>query len=358
MGTQHLFDWGEMSRATDELLRPERMFEGSCDFLRGWEVLWAIHHSAASKGSGEQTPIGACAMCASMALELALKSLITLENKEPASSHSFGRLFNQLSQRSRADVASRVSFDRVPASVEGVQAVLKSCEGTLDKWRYRHEHRDIDFYQSHMMSVTRAVHEVVSQRLGEWRKRSHPIRTQRLQFTEKQARALVSRAVERLRHEDDNLPDDVNERTLSHRLAVHLERELRRIDPRLLGESVAREELSVDCEYNRRGGEPKRLRELAQHVKAEAGEVDPIADMQARTVYPDIVVHRRGAAGPNLIVIEVKRADAPADAIGWDRDKLAVYREELGYLYAFLVLFGQGSPQIHSVRGTKKLGTK
>jgi hypothetical protein len=348
MGTRELNDWDEISRATDEFLRPERMFEASCDFLRGWEVLWAKHNSDAVKKTGERSPISACAMCASMALELALKSLITLENREPLLSHSFARLFKQLSPRSRSEVASKVVLDGKPTSAEGVAVALKLCAGTLNKWRYRHEHSDIDFRQGHMMSVTRAVHEVVSQRLSIWHKQLHPLRTRPLaSFAEKDARELVSRAVERLRSEDEDLPDDVNERSLSHRLAVHLEHEVRRIDPRLLGAGFTLQDLSVDCEYNRYGGDPKRLHPVAEGIRAEAGEnFDWTADTKGRTVYPDIVVHRRGTAGPNLIVIEVSRADAAAEAIGWDKDKLDHLQRELGYLHAFLVLFGRGTPKI------------
>ena len=347
MGTRELINWDELSKATDELLCPELMFEGSCDFLRAWEVLWAINHSPAVKENRERSPIQACATCASMALELALKSLITLEKKEPVLSHSFARLFNQLSSHSRAAIASKVLLEDRPTSVEAVTDALKLCEGTFERWRYKHEHRELDFYQGRMMQVTRAVHEVTAQRLSEWRKQSHPIRTPRPRtLTARQAHDLVARAIERLRFEDEDLPRDVNERALSHRLAVHLEREVRKLDPRLLGESVAPKDLSVDCEYNRRGDEPKRLHELAARIKAAAGEIDPVADMRACTVYPDIIVHRRGPAGPNLIVIEVKRAEAPAEAIGWDQDKLALYRTELRYLHAFLVLFGQGTPKI------------
>ncbi|GAO01723.1 hypothetical protein PSR1_00583 [Anaeromyxobacter sp. PSR-1] len=346
------FEWDELSRAADDALRPERMFEGSRDFLRGWEVLWAIHQSIAAKGSGEQTPISACAMCASMALELALKSLITLEQKEPVASHSFARLFRQVSGRLREEVASQVRFDGASTSVNAVTSCLKSCEGTLDKWRYRHEHRDIDFNQGHMMSVTLALHEVVSRRLVEWRKRSHPIQTQRASFTEERARALVARALERLHHEESDLADDVNERTWSHRFAVHLEREVRRMDVRLLPEGITRGNLSVDCEYNRRGDDPKRLHELAARVKAEADGLDSVADMDALTVYPDVIVHRRGKLGPNLIAIEVKRANARREAIEWDMEKLTTYKSELGYIHAFLVVFGRRRPRIVAARAS------
>jgi len=43
MGPRAWLEWNELaSEATDDYLRPERMFEGSCDFLRGWEILWAV----------------------------------------------------------------------------------------------------------------------------------------------------------------------------------------------------------------------------------------------------------------------------------------------------------------------------
>ncbi|WP_125461608.1 MULTISPECIES: hypothetical protein [Rhodomicrobium] len=78
---------------------------------------------------------------------------------------------------------------------------------------------------------------------------------------------------------------DVNERSLSARLALHLQHRF--------------PEWHVDCEYNRLGDGIKRL------PRPEGTSTD---DRQGRTIYPDIIVHRRGERS-NLLVIEVKKHD-------------------------------------------------
>ena len=78
---------------------------------------------------------------------------------------------------------------------------------------------------------------------------------------------------------------DVNERSLSARLALHLQRRF--------------PDWQVDCEYNRLGDGIKRL------PRPEGTSTD---DRQGRTIYPDIIVHRRGERS-NLLVIEVKKHD-------------------------------------------------
>lgn len=64
---------------------------------------------------------------------------------------------------------------------------------------------------------------------------------------------------------------DVNERSLSARLAIHLQHRF--------------PEWDVDCEYNRLGDRIKRL--------PQPGETRT-DDPQGRTIYPDIIAHRRG----------------------------------------------------------------
>jgi hypothetical protein len=82
----------------------------------------------------------------------------------------------------------------------------------------------------------------------------------------------------------DLLTLEVNERTITGSLAYHIRRTF-------IG-------WHVDVEYNRLGDEIKRI---------------PVAscltnDTDGKTIYPDIVVHKRGAR-ENLIVIEVKKAN-------------------------------------------------
>ncbi len=77
---------------------------------------------------------------------------------------------------------------------------------------------------------------------------------------------------------------DLGERTVTHRLAVHVERQFPGWD--------------VDCDYNRLGERTLRL---------PRGTIVSTDDGNAKSVYPDIVVHRR-AVPENLLAIEVRKA--------------------------------------------------
>jgi hypothetical protein len=77
---------------------------------------------------------------------------------------------------------------------------------------------------------------------------------------------------------------DLGERTLTHRLAVHLEKQFAAWD--------------VDCDYSRLGERTLRL---------PKGTIVSTDDRNAKSVYPDIVVHHR-AVPDNLLAIEVRKA--------------------------------------------------
>jgi hypothetical protein len=81
------------------------------------------------------------------------------------------------------------------------------------------------------------------------------------------------------------LEKDLGERTLTHRLAVHLEKQF-----------VGGWE--VDCDYNRLGERTLRL---------PHGTIVSTDDHLGKSVYPDIVVHRR-AVPDNLLAVEVRKA--------------------------------------------------
>lgn len=122
---------------------------------------------------------------------------------------------------------------------------------------------------------------------------------------------------------------DANERSITHWLAVILARLLPGFD--------------VDCEYNRSGDVPKRLRTgYDLGVKAD--------DTDAQNVYPDIIVHRRGT-DLNFLAIEAKKTTRASMVLD-DIDKLRGYTEPasrggLGYRYGALVVFvtGRTPPQ-------------
>lgn len=146
-----------------------------------------------------------------------------------------------------------------------------------------------------------------------------------------EATELLSKALTTLFVEDQDLPHDANERTWTHRLAFWIEVLLRERGW----------DFSVDCEYNRNGVVPKRLhRTLLRQVELLGSAEEILTRPTARTVFPDIVIHRRGSAGPNLIVIEVKREGADRDEVAVDCEKLRLYVSEFGYRHAFFVTLG------------------
>ena len=104
---------------------------------------------------------------------------------------------------------------------------------------------------------------------------------------------------------------NLNERTISHSLAVHLMKRFRPWD--------------VDCEYNRDYGVVKSL-------CLPIVDVD-WTDTEAKTVYPDIIIHKRGE-GPNVLVVEMKKKGRSSE---FDKKKLRAYKEQVGYEYACLI---------------------
>jgi hypothetical protein len=169
-------------------------------------------------------------------------------------------------------------------------------------------------------------------------------------MNETKALELLQYALNSLR-EEKRLPEDVNERTLTHRLALHLEAEVRKCDrSEVLG--VDPSEVYVDCEYNRVGDvTTKKLFKLSERIQQDAGaNYDWPTDTKGRTVYPDIIVHKRGKDGPNLMVIEVKRTSASTPDIELDRMKLRCFQEELRYKHAFLVKLSESEPTVEPVK--------
>jgi hypothetical protein len=104
--------------------------------------------------------------------------------------------------------------------------------------------------------------------------------------------------------EDRTLLDrDVNERSVSHKLAEYLQRSFRH--------------WHVDCEYNRNHDMTKRLK--------WSREEEPVNSRKASTVYPDIIVHRRDT-DDNLLVVEIKKVEnSSPQSDERDRDKLRAF---------------------------------
>jgi hypothetical protein len=129
----------------------------------------------------------------------------------------------------------------------------------------------------------------------------------------------VARALSELLVNDrDLLAIDANERSITFRFAMYLQ--------------ACLPEWTVDCEYNRDGIEPKKLGDLGLHPYSD--------DVEAKTVFPDVIVHRRGR-GQNHLVLEFKKSTS---RVGREIDlqKLRGYRQQLGYEHALFVEVGTG----------------
>lgn len=130
----------------------------------------------------------------------------------------------------------------------------------------------------------------------------------------KEIKNNILRALEELIKNDYFLLTiEINERTLTHQLAIYLQKYFL--------------EYHVDCEYNRNGLDKKKLDSFKKDIKSD--------DIEASTVYPDIIIHKRGTRD-NLVVIEAKKSTSDMTN---DERKLRAYKKDLGYVYAFLVKF-------------------
>ncbi|WP_075968109.1 hypothetical protein [Immundisolibacter cernigliae] len=139
-------------------------------------------------------------------------------------------------------------------------------------------------------------------------------------MTREEAATLVNSAIDLLVQNDYALLDlDVTERSLSYRLAHYM----------ALSDAI-QPPLTVDCEYNRHFGDPKRLRLPPR--KALDREI------RATTVFPDILVHERNTDVNNHVVLELKK---PGEDISYDERKLRAFRHELGYAHTAHVILGR-----------------
>ncbi|CAE6858228.1 hypothetical protein R69749_06317 [Paraburkholderia domus] len=127
----------------------------------------------------------------------------------------------------------------------------------------------------------------------------------------------VARALsELLVNDHDLLSIDANERSITFRFAMYLQSHF--------------PGWTVDCEYNRDGTEPKRLGHLELYPHSD--------DDEAKTVFPDVIVHRRGTR-QNHLVLEFKKSTSRVDR-QIDLRKLRGYKQQLGYEHALFVEVG------------------
>jgi hypothetical protein len=111
------------------------------------------------------------------------------------------------------------------------------------------------------------------------------------------------------------LEKDLLERCIAGRFAMHLQALI--------------DGYTVDVEYNRAGVSPKRLKLPDQCANNRDEDGNSL-------VMPDIIVHRRGPEGPNLMAMEIKKAKNRAGP-ECDRLRVRAFREQLQYRYGVLL---------------------
>lgn len=124
----------------------------------------------------------------------------------------------------------------------------------------------------------------------------------------------VSEALKTLLFRDAFLLEvDANERSIAYRLAMYLQMHL--------------PDLHIDCEYNRDGVDPKKIQHLGLYPNDD--------DTEARTVFPDIIAHKRGT-NENYLVIELKKSTNSTNRT-IDYAKLRGYKKTLGFQFALFI---------------------
>ena len=124
----------------------------------------------------------------------------------------------------------------------------------------------------------------------------------------------VDKALKRfLKKELFLLRNNLNERTISHKLAEYLQEEF--------------PDWNVDCEYNKKFEKIKKLR--PKTIRSD--------DDDAKTVYPDIIIHHRNT-DDNLLIIEIKKNASKSDKEN-DIDKIKGFIEEYKYSYGLFIDF-------------------
>jgi hypothetical protein len=105
------------------------------------------------------------------------------------------------------------------------------------------------------------------------------------------------------------LKNDVNERSISHKLAEYLQQQF--------------PGWNVDCEYNRKKIDIKKLEGISECSEEKSTDI----------VIPDIIIHQRNKNTKNLLVLEIKTNN---DNPNCDIKKLEFFTSEKGeYKYNF-----------------------
>jgi hypothetical protein len=127
------------------------------------------------------------------------------------------------------------------------------------------------------------------------------------------------------------LLNDLNERSISHKLAEHLKDSFTAYD--------------VDCEYNRMESGTSDQDYISKTLCLDSQETRTDS-VKGDTVFPDIIIHKRGYNEDNYLAVEIKKkfyADRK-DKHGkkyrdFDRKKLCAYTKQLKYKWGIYLEF-------------------
>lgn len=150
-----------------------------------------------------------------------------------------------------------------------------------------------------------------------------------------QIKRRIDLAIDTLRVNDNYLlENDLNERSITHKLATYMDQ--------TFGKTY-----DVDCEYNRNISDLKKIYmlknkwdELNNRVMFNEDEMFSEIFVE-KNVFPDIIVHKRGRADGNLLVLEVKKSTSSVSE-DYDMEKLKCYTEQgsnLNYKYGVFIRF-------------------
>jgi hypothetical protein len=134
-------------------------------------------------------------------------------------------------------------------------------------------------------------------------------------------------------NEETLLEVNASERSITHKLAEYLQKEFQH------------KGLKVDCEYNRHGQSTKRITNLDFGLLSTD-------DQEAKTVFPDIIVHKRKTDEYNVLVIEIKKSTS-SDNYDNDVSKLEAFTKQSGdyrYKLGLFVLLDIERKQIGRIR--------
>ncbi|MHA1828010.1 MAG: hypothetical protein ACTSX6_05100 [Candidatus Heimdallarchaeaceae archaeon] len=153
---------------------------------------------------------------------------------------------------------------------------------------------------------------------------------------------LVKAIKEFLLMEEFILGNDLNERTLSHKLAEYLQKHF--------------SDFNVDCEYNRMKGKNADNEYITKTLNLKEEEVNN-SDTTGKTVYPDIIIHKRGDNKDNFLVIEIKK-NKNNNNKSFDFNKLKAYTRELEYEFGIYLEFDKDKiSQIKWFKNGKEIQT-